>query len=353
MYQKSITLLISLLCLTILLFACSKKSTNSSQPAVYKIAFSQDVANNEQNDIYTINPDGTELTQLTFASSTSSNSDPIWSPDGNYIYYKDFMDEANEIIRMNSDGTHKVNLTQYPGLDRLCDISPDGLKMAFISNREASTYNIFVMDLDSLTMINITEGVAFEGRQVKFTPDGQQIIYSTLGAGYSDLCLEGIDGTGRTLLSNHTYNDMYGVVSPNGSKIAYLSIPEGEDIGEIWVCSIDGTNRTKISSSTQGNQDPSWSPNSEKVAYTEVVNSTTANIVVINADGSAPVCLTDSTALYFNPKWSPDGAKIAYISWTSSSAELYIMNSDGSGKTQLTDTFGQGYVYYLNWSPAL
>ena len=352
-YSKKPVLIILLLSLSILLFACSKKSTDSTQPGVYKIAFSFDVANNEQNNIYTINPDGTELTQLTFASSTSSNSDPIWSPDGNYIYYKDFMDEANEIIRMNADGTHKVNLTQYSGLDRLFDISSDGSKMAFVSDREQSTFNIFVMDLDSLTMINITEGDVFEGRRVKFTPDGSQIIYSTNTAGYYDLCLEDIDGINKTLLSNHTYNDTYGVVSPNGLKIAYVSNFEGAENSDIWVCDIDGTNRTKIFTSTKEKLEPCWSPNSQKVACTELINSTTSNIIVVNADGSNRVCLTDSSEVDHNPIWSPDGAKIAYISNMETTSELFIMNSDGSGKTQLTNSLGNGYVYTPSWSPAL
>ena len=352
-YLKNKTLFISMLGLIILLFACSKKSTQPTAPGVYKIVFSLDIDDNENNNIYTINPDGTERAQLTFASSTSSNGDPIWSPDGDYIYYKDFMNEANEIIRMKADGTEKVNLTQYSGLDRLCDISSDGTKMAFISDREQSTFNIFVMDLDSMTVTNITEGQVFESRQVKFTPDGLRLLYSTNTAGYYDLCLEDIDGIAQTLLSNHTYDDTYGVVAPNGLKIAYVSTAEGAENSDIWVCSIDGTNRTKISTSTKVKLEPCWSPNSLKVAYTELINSDTANIIVVNADGSNAICLTDSSAVYYNAKWSPDGAKIAYISFMQTTSELFVMNSDGSGKLQLTNTYGAGRVYYLAWSPAL
>ncbi|MCP4706314.1 MAG: hypothetical protein GY865_17085 [candidate division Zixibacteria bacterium] len=354
MYSKKVLLIISLLGLAILLFACSKKSTNSTTSAgVYKIAFSLDVADNEQNNIYTINPDGTEMTQLTFASSTSSNDNPIWSPDGNYIYYKDFMDESNEIIRMNADGTNKVNLTQYAGLDRLCDISSDGTKMAFVSNREQSTFNLFVMDLDSLTLVNITGGQVFEGRQAKFTPDGLRLLYSTYTVGYYDLRLEDIDGIGKNTLSNHTYDDTHGVVSPNGLKIAYISILEGSEQKDIWVCDIDGTNRIMISTSSNDDLEPYWSPNSQKVAYTELLNSDTTNIIVVDIDGSNAVCLTDSSAIDHRPTWSPDGTKIAYISYTGSTSELFIMNSDGTEKAQLTNTYGTGRVYYLSWSPAL
>ncbi len=350
---KTITLLFSLLCLSLLQFACSDSSTNSTPvPGVYKIVFSHDVANNEQNDIYTINPDGTELTQLTFATSTSSNSSPIWSPDGDYIYYKDFMDEANEIIRMNSDGTHKINLTNYSGLDRLCDISPDGTKMAFISNRNDS-WDLYVMNLDSMTYTNITTGDTVEGRTIMFTPDGQQLLCSIYRGSQYDLCLYDIDGNSRTILSNLTYDDTSPSVSPDGQKIAYMSKPDDSLFQELWVCSIDGNDRVKISSLDDKCYEPKWSPNSQKIAYTKSIVRDSANIIVVNVDGTNPVCLTDSTGLYYSPRWSPDGTQIAYISRLATSSEMYIMNSDGTEKLRLTNTLGNGMVYELSWSPGL
>jgi len=291
---------------------------------------------------------------LTISPATSSNGNPIWSPDGKYIYYKDFMDEANEIIRMNSDGTHKVNLTQYPGLDRLCDISSDGTRMAFISTRENSTFNIFVMNLDSMTTINITQGELFYDRTVKFTPDGQKLLYTTVNGANYDLCLEDIDGTGKTILSNLTYRDTQGVVSPDGQKIAYSSELYTALHNDVWVCSIDGNNRTKITTSTNGKLEPSWSPNGQKVIFTEKLSMDTACINVVNADGSNLVCLTDSTAGDYSPRFSPDGSKIVYISrQAAGTSELFVMNSNGSGKLQLTNTFGGGIVYYPSWSPGL
>lgn len=359
--QKILTPLIALLCTSLLPLACSDDATEPTPPPpapkTYKIAFSFDVANDEHNEIYTIKPDGTELTRLTISPATSSCGTPIWSPDGKYIYYRDFMDEANEIIRMNAaDGTGKTNLTQYPGLDRLCDISPDGRKMVFISDREGATFNIFVMDLASMTTINITEGEPFEGRRVTFTPDGQKLLYSTYTGAYHDLCLEGIDGTGKTILSNLTYDDTHGVVSPNGQKIVYVSQGVGALNNEIWTCDIDGSNRDQISVSPNDKWEPSWSPNSQKVTYAELLSMDVACIMLVNADGTNPFCLTDSTATDYSPKWSPDGKRIVYISASSrvdATSELFIMNPDGSGKLQLTHTLGAGSVYEPSWSPGL
>jgi TolB protein len=355
-HRPMITLLIVLFCVSLLQLACSETTQPTPPPPVprvYKIAFSLDASNNENNEIYTVNPDGTEIARLTNTPATSSNGNPIWSPDGMYIYYKDFMDEANEIIRMDSDGNHKVNLTQYPGLDRLCDISSDGTRMAFVSDRENSTFNIFVMNLDSMTTTRITDGEPFYGRSIEFTPDGQRLLYSVDSGANYDLCLEGIDGTGKTILSNLTRDDTYGVVSPDGQRIAYLSQLNGAPQNDIWVCSLDGNNRTQITTSTNEKFEPCWSPNSREVIFTEMLVTNTTCINVVSADGSELVCLTDSTAVDHAPEWSPDGSTIAYISGQANTSELFVMNSDGSDKFQITNTFGSGRVYYLSWSPGL
>ena len=47
---------------------------------------------------------------------------------------------------MNADGTEQRNVTQHPGQDNFAAWSPDGRRLAFISNR-AGGYNIYVVDI--------------------------------------------------------------------------------------------------------------------------------------------------------------------------------------------------------------
>ena len=54
----------------------------------------------------------------------------------------------------------------------------------------------------------------------------------------------------------------------------------------------------------------------------------------------------DGATMYENPRWSPDGTKIAFTQMGYDG--LYVMNADGSGKTQLTADAGVGYLY--QWS---
>ncbi|MCP4705034.1 MAG: DUF5050 domain-containing protein, partial [candidate division Zixibacteria bacterium] len=170
----TIYLFILLLAVTIVQLNCSKKVTNSEPTLTdYKLAFVMEV--NYDSDIYSINPDGTELTQLTNTDEDEFN--PIWSPDGLYIYYQTYNNSTMEIFRMNIDGTNKTNITNHSAWDYLKDISSDGTKMVFLSTR-SSQNNIYIMDLTDSTVTQMTNDTHGEYGPVYFTPNGHQIIYS-------------------------------------------------------------------------------------------------------------------------------------------------------------------------------
>ncbi len=72
-------------------------------------------------------------------------------------------------------------------------------------------------------------------------------------------------------------------------------------------------------------------------------------IYVMNADGSGVTNLTNNSAGDGFPSWSPDGARIAFVSDRDGNLEIYVMNADGSGVTNLTNnSAGDGSP---SWSP--
>ncbi len=60
-------------------------------------------------------------------------------------------------------------------------------------------------------------------------------------------------------------------------------------------------------------------------------------IYVMNEDGSGQTNLTNSPEDDYSPTWSPDGQRIMFHSESGRSDALYVMNADGSGKTRLTN----------------
>lgn len=71
---------------------------------------------NSASDIYTINPDGTNLTQVT---SSGDDSQPSWSPDGTQFAITSYRDNNNDIWLIDIDGTNPQQLTTNGAADRM------------------------------------------------------------------------------------------------------------------------------------------------------------------------------------------------------------------------------------------
>jgi Tol biopolymer transport system component len=126
-----------------------------------------------------------------------------------------------------------------------------------------------------------------------------------------------------------------------------------EHNGSVWSINPDGTAPTELVGNDDNNYelDPAISPDGTKVAY--IYDET---IWVMHSDGTNPRQLTDGGAEQqesdFDPAWSPDGKKIVFarIEPGSSHADLWVMNADGSGQTNLTNTPGN-WEDSPAWSP--
>jgi len=74
-----------------------------------------------------------------------------------------------------------------------------------------------------------------------------------------------------------------------------------------------------------------------------------ADVYVMNLDGTGLTNLTHTIGLDAQPTWSPDGARIAFQSDRGGDADIYVMNADGSNLRNLTNAPGADYA--PAWSP--
>jgi Tol biopolymer transport system component len=130
--------------------------------------------------------------------------------------------------------------------------------------------------------------------------------------------------------------------SPDGSKLAFVRTVGG--LGQIHAISADGSGDVNLSNSQTSDGHPSWSPNGQKILFQRyaTVNSGIFvlkdwDVYVMNADGSGKTDLSQYTLAYDgDARWSPDGTQIVFVSRRDGNSEIYRMNADGSRKVNLT-----------------
>jgi TolB protein len=119
-------------------------------------------------------------------------------------------------------------------------------------------------------------------------------------------------------------------------RIAFSGVAPGTCCGEIFTARPDGSDVRRLTS-TPGRSDsglPDWSPDGQRIAYQKDVNQ----IYVINADGSGLTQLTRGPGHHVSPSWSPDAASLAIVAnwgdYPALSGIWIIPASDPDGVTQ-------------------
>ncbi len=225
-------------------------------------------------------------------------------------------------------------------------------------------YNSYVSILDALTIARYTVGLVPSlncGRPIYFLRSDDTSLNSSIWRMNSD-------GTGEVLIKAPvTGRTRYGdvVLSQDSTKIAYnADIDTGGNKSDIYVADSDGQNERRLTYDPEHDFNPSWSHDGSKIVFVTERHKNRSlpwdrntEIYVMNSDGSNQTRLTNNSAFDRDPQWSPDGEKIVFTSDMSPSdfVDIYTMNPDGSNLTKLTNSTRIGLTYsgyvYPSWSP--
>jgi Tol biopolymer transport system component len=251
-------------------------------------------------EIWTMNPDGTNRTQLTTNGAGFTDA-PNYSPDGSAVVYQTSRDGNYEIYRINADGSNQIRLTNNAAADTTPYYSPDGASIVFVSDRDGNE-EIYKMNADGSNPVRLTNDAARDASPA-FSPNGQKIIFVTARLGNNSnlrLFTMNADGSNQQVISN--VQGFYGrpSYSPDGQKIIFAY---GTDVmtQKIWTMNADGTNRAQIAN---GLMNPSYSPDGTKIIYYLFAGAGTAGgIYSANADGSSPLQLISTNENFSD--WQP------------------------------------------------
>lgn len=175
-----------------------------------------------------------------------------------------------------------------------------------------------------------------------------RVVYASDSGGNFDLYLTNEAGESSRLLTSDT-NEFNPVFSPSGRQIAYHAVEPVNGTWEIYLISASGGIPSNLTDAVSDDSFPQWSPDGTTIAF-HSNRSNQFDLYTIEIESKTVERLTSAPVGDFAPTWSPDGAQIAFYRRIAAGRhELFLINRDGSGETQLTDL---GAVsQFPVWSP--
>jgi Tol biopolymer transport system component len=276
--------------------------------ALDKIAFSsernQPGGSDTEQDVFTMNPDGTGQRALT--DSRAFEGESAWSPTGSKIAFATNRDNNYEIYAMNADGTGLTNLTHTTAAGEGGPTwSPDGSKIAYSRAEPNDRIGLWVMNADGTGQTQITTGP--RDNQPDWSPDAAKIVFVH---GADSIYTINPDGSGLAPLTSPQPNfDAAPAWSPNGGEIAFSRYDQSGSgaLSNIWLMNADGTGQHQLTSESLGAWLPAWSPDGQRIAFARYSDNpfNGVDVFLMNANGTGQVDITNSLGLDTAPDWRP------------------------------------------------
>ena len=277
---------------------------------------------------------------------------------------------------------HLRNLRQLTngGENAEAYFSADGTRLIFQSTRNGrSCDQEYVMNIDGSGLHRVSNGTGKTTCGFFFAND-QRILFGSSHAeqrdcpakpdpskGYVwgldpfDIYTAQANGDNLRRLTNYGVYTAEAVVSPDGKRIVFTSLKDGDL--DIYTMNVDGSDIRRLTTTPGYDGGPWWSPDGTKIVYRawhpvdsalttyrallaqRLVRPNRMELWVMNADGSGQRQITQLGGANFGPSWTTDGKRLIFSSNykqpRSGNFDLFLINLDGTGLEQITtqDTF--------------
>ncbi len=282
-------------------------------------------------------------------TDSGQNAEAYFSADGKQLIYQTTHGElrCDQIFVMKTDGSGKRMVSTGKGRTTCAYFFPDGSRIIYASTHEGGpdcppepnrgagyvwpiygTFDIYSAKPDGSDLRRLTDTKGYDAEGT-ISPDGKKIVFTSVRDGDLDVYVMNADGSDQTRLTRGLGYDGGAFFSPDGSLICFrASRPKGEEE--------EGKYRELLAR--------------------DLVRPTALEIFVMKADGSDIRQLTKNGGANFCPFFHPSGKKIIFASnqsdpkaRSSDPFDIYRINLDGTSEERIT--FDPSFDAFPMFSP--
>lgn len=274
----------------------------------------------------------------------------VFSPDGNYLFFREDAAPAEIYQTSPFGGAPKKVLDDVWGD---FSISPDGRQFAFFRRSpDALTHQLILSNLDGSGERQLSARTlpsTYRGGAPAWSPDGKNLIVSGGSSKEARPLLLKIDlETGQeTELSHSRWRDITRFLwMPDGKNIVVTARAADEPVSQIWLLDAASAAVSRLTNDLENYLWLSLSADGRKLV-------TRQQIIVSHLWLLPSANLKNAEQITFGERnhdgirglaWTKD-EKIIFTAVTDTITDLYAINSDGSSRTRLTANAGQDNTY--------
>lgn len=224
-------------------------------------------------------------------------------------------------------------------------LSPDGKYVAFLSERDLFSIDLFLADAQTGEIIKRLaspstdphfDALRFINSAGAWSPDGKHLAFIVFQKGDNRIALLNIESRriekrirveGAGTISNLSW-------SPDGSKIAFAGMYGGRS--DLFIIDIDSREVMKLTDDRYAVLHPVWSPDGSKIAFvTDRTEYTDFDKLTYGRkqiafyhmhDGSIETLDIFRNTLHTNPQFTPDGSSLLFIANPDGYSDIYHIN---------------------------